>query len=162
VKRIDLIANLCVIVASVSLLGFLGNSWWDNHHPGASPEARALIGSALQLPGVNFAQQNQTLVLAISSSCPICRHSEPFYRQLANTAPLKTHLIAVLPQSQSEAERYVASSISPALQVVSTPLDAIGVNGTPTLLLVDNHGKVQKAWIGKLDDPGEKQVQSEL
>ena len=54
------------------------------------------------------------------------------------------------------------SSVAPSLQVISAPLNATGVSATPTLLLVDGHGKVEKAWIGKLDDVGQKQVQSQL
>jgi thioredoxin-related protein len=38
----------------------------------------------------------------------------------------------------------------------------MGVTGTPTLLLVDRHGKVIKTWVGKLDDSAKKQVQSQL
>jgi thioredoxin-related protein len=111
---------------------------------------------------VDFTQQGKTLLIAISTNCHYCRDSESFYRQLAKTVGLKTHLIAVLPMPQSKAESYVHSSIAPSLQVVSASLDTIGVSGTPTLLLVDSHGKVEKAWIGKLDDASQRQVQSQL
>jgi hypothetical protein len=162
VKRLDLIANFAVIVSSIALLGFLGNQWWVGHHAPQPPQARALIGTTIHLPGVDFSQQRKTLLIVISTSCHFCRDSQPFYRQLAQTAGLKTHLVAVVPMPQSEAESYVHSSIAPSLQVVSAPLDSMGVNGTPTLLLVDSHGKVEKAWIGILDDAGQKQVQSQL
>jgi hypothetical protein len=46
------------------------------------------------------------------------------------------------------------------VEVVQSRLDSIGVSGTPTLLLVDSNGKVQQAWVGKLDDQGQRQVQS--
>ena len=40
------------------------------------------------------------------------------------------------------------------------PIDfsAIKIPGTPTLLLVDNNGKVLNVWVGKLDDRHEKEV----
>jgi len=104
VKRLDLIANLAVIVTSVALLGFLGNSWWESHHAQQRPEAKALVGSTVKLPGVDFGQKGKTLLIVISSTCHFCRDSESFYRQLTQMAGLKTHLIAVLPQAQSEAE----------------------------------------------------------
>jgi hypothetical protein len=162
VKRLDLIANIAVIVTSIALLGFLGNQWWIGHNAPQPPQAGALIGTTVQLPSVDFSQQGKTLLIAISTTCHLCRDSESFYRQLAQTTGLKTHLIAVLPQAQSEAESYVHSSIAPSLQVVSAPLNSMGVSGTPVLLLVDSHGKVEKAWVGKLDDAGQKQVQSQL
>jgi hypothetical protein len=162
VKRLDLIANIAVIFTSIALLGFLGNSWYVSHHAPQPPEAKALIGSTVMLPSVDFSQNGKTLLLAISTTCHFCRDSEPFYRQLATATGLKTHLVAVLPQAQSEAESFVHSSIAPSLQAVSASLDSIGVNGTPTLLLVGSDGKVEKAWVGKLDDAGQKQVQSQL
>ena len=161
-KRLDLIANIAVIVTSVALLGFLGNSWYESHYAPQPPQAGALIGTTVHLSGVDFAQQGKTLLIAISTTCHFCRDSEPFYRQLAKAGNFKTHLVAVLPQPQSDAESYVHSSIAPSLQVVSASLDTMGVSGTPTLLLVDGHGKVEKAWVGKLDDAGQKQVQSQL
>jgi len=65
-----------------------------------------------------------------------------------------------LPQSMEVAAPYVRDSIAPSVQVVSSQLDAMGVSGTPTLLLVDSKGKVEQAWVGKLDDKGQQQVQS--
>lgn len=161
-KRLDIIANIAVIVTSVALLGFLGNQWWGSLHAPQPRQAKALTGSTVQLPGVDFTRHEKTLLITISTTCHFCNDSEPFYRQLVQTDGLKTHLIAVLPQSQSEAESYVHSSIAPSLQVVSASLDSMGVSGTPTLLLVDGNGKVVKAWVGILDDAGQKQVQSQL
>jgi hypothetical protein len=161
-KRLDQIANITVIVTSVALLGFLGNSWYESHHAPQPPQAKALVGSTVKLSGVDFGQKGRTLLIVISPICHFCRDSEPFYRQLAETAGLKTHLLAVLPVPQSEAETYVHASISSSVECVSASLSQVNVRATPTLLLVDSHGKVEKAWVGKLDDEGQKQVQSEL
>jgi hypothetical protein len=164
VKRLDLITNVAVIVTSVALLGFLGNSWYGSRHAPQSRVARAqaLVGRTVQLPGVDFTRKGKTLLIAISSTCHFCQESQPFYRQLANAPGVTANLVAVLPTPQRDAENYVHSTISPSLQVVSASLDTIDVNSAPTLLLVDAQGKVEKAWVGKLDDAGQKQVQSEL
>lgn len=161
-KRLELVANIAVIVSSVALLCFLGNAWYATYHPPQRPEAKALVGTVVKLPNVDFGQRGKTLLLAISPTCHFCRDSEPFYRQLANTAGFKTHLLAVLPVPKSEAETYVHASISPSLEIVSAPLRQINVWATPTLLLIDSHGNVEKAWVGKLDDVSQRQVQSEL
>jgi hypothetical protein len=164
VKRLDLITNIAVIVTSVALLGFLGNSWYGSHHAPQSrgARARALVGSTVKLTGVDFTRKGKTLLIAVSSTCHFCEESQPFYRQLANMPGVTANLVAVLPMPQRDAENYVHSTISSSLQVVSASLDTIGVNSTPTLLLVDGQGKVERAWIGKLDDAGQKQVQSQL
>ena len=163
-KRLDLIANIAVIVTSVALLGFLGNSWYESHYAPQSrvAQAQALVGSTVRLTGVDFTRKRKTLLIAISSTCHFCQESHPFYRQLANTPGATANIVAVLPMPQSDAESYVHSTISSSLQVVSGSLDTLGVDSTPTLLLVDRQGKVEKAWIGKLDDASQKQVQSQL
>ncbi len=163
-KRLDLMANVAVIVTSVALLGFLGNSFYESHNapqPSVS-QARALVGSTVQLAGVDFTRKDRTLLIAISSTCHYCKESEPFYRQLAQTPSTTTNLVAVLPMPQPAAESYVHSSISSSLKAISSPLNTMGVSGTPTLLLVDRDGKVINAWVGKLDDVSQKQVQSKL
>lgn len=160
--NLDLIANVAVIITSIALLGFLGNSWYRSYHAPQRPEAKALVGSTVKLPNVDFGQEGKTLLIVISPTCHFCRDSEPFYRQLAETGSLKTRLLAVLPVSKNEAEIYVHASISPSLKLVSASLGQINVQATPTLLLVDSQGKVEKAWVGKLDDASQKQVQSEL
>lgn len=43
-------------------------------------------------------------------------------------------------------------------EIRQASLDSIGVNGTPTLILVDNRGAVVDFWIGKLAGPTEQKV----
>ena len=52
--------------------------------------------------------------------------------------------------------------VLPAGQVELDELLLGGVSATPTLLLLDDSGRVEKAWVGKLDGPGQQQVQSLL
>lgn len=161
-KPLDLTANAAVIITSIALLGFLWNSRYEPHHAPQAHAAPSLIGSNVHLTGVDFTHKDKTLLIAISSTCHFCQESQPFYRLLAKTTGLKTDLVAVVPMPQRDAENYVHSSISPSIQVVSASLNTIGVHSTPTLLLVDSRGTVENAWIGKLDDVGQEQVQSRL
>jgi hypothetical protein len=163
-KRLDMMTNVVVIVTSVALLGFLGNSWYESHRTTVArgSSRSTLVGRTIQLPGVDFTRKGKTLLIAVSSTCHFCQESQPFYRQLANTPGVTANLVAVLPMPQRDAENYVHSTIAPSLQVVSASLDTMGVNSTPTLLLVDGQGKVERAWVGKLDDASQKQVKSQL
>jgi hypothetical protein len=53
----------------------------------------------------------------------------------------------VLPQTQTEGEKYLKDAGLTGVRVVSAKLSTIGVNGTPTILLVDGAGKVKSACI---------------
>ena len=148
-KRLDVMTNIAVMITSVALLGFLGNSWYENHHarPLSAYKARALVGESVTVPGVDFRLKKKTLIIAISSTCHFCQESQPFYRQLVEMHGAKTDLLAVLPMPQRDAEEYVHSKISSSLKAISTSLDAMGVSGMPTLLLVNSYGKVEQAWV---------------
>ena len=160
-SRLEVAANIAVLVAVVAILAFMGQQEYERHHS-VQPSQASLVGKTITLPGVHFAPQSKPLILALSTTCHFCKDSEPFYQQLAarNRGPIK--IVAVLPQPLAEARSYVQKSIAPSVEVVSSQLDSIGVRGTPTVLLVDGNGKVQQAWVGKLGDQGQLQVQSLL
>jgi hypothetical protein len=159
-KRLETVANVAVVIAAVVLVLFLGHQEWLRYHSPQNASARALVGRTVHLPGVQFPPRSKTLIVAITTNCHFCRDSEPFYKELAGKSA--SRMVAVLPQPQSEAEQYVHQAIAPGVQVVSTSLDSLGVSATPTLLLLDDSGRVEKAWVGKLDGPGQQQVQSLL
>jgi len=161
-KRLETVANIAVIVAVVVFLVFIGREEYQRHNMPHPMSAKDLIGTKVTLPGVHFSPANKTLLIAISTTCHFCRDSEPFYKDLLAKNNGRLNIVAVLPQPLAEAQAYVQNSIAPSVQVVSAQLDSFGVSGTPTLLLVDGSGKVQQAWVGKLDDKGQQQVASSL
>jgi len=73
---------------------------------------------------------------------------------------LKT--VAVLPQPVSEAERFLKDEGVHADQVKQVSMGAIGVRGTPTMLLVNSAGVVTKVWAGKIQPEQEQEVLAAL
>ena len=67
-------------------------------------------------------------------------------------------MVAVLPQTTSEAQAYLTSQGVHVNEVKQATLNSIGVRGTPTLLLVDKAGVVTNVWVGKLQPDQEAQV----
>lgn len=161
-KRLEIATNVAVLVAVAVFLAFVGRQEFERIHPQRRATDKNLVGQSVTLPGVRFSSANKTLVLAISATCHFCKDSEPFYKDLLEKNHGRTNIVAVLPQPLAEAQDYVRQSIAPSVQVVSAQLDSIGVQGTPTLLLIDGSGKVQQAWVGKLDSKGQQQVESML
>jgi len=47
-------------------------------------------------------------------------------------------------------------------RIVSTDLQALGIRSTPTLILLDQNGKVRDAWVGYLDEARQKRVLSQV
>ena len=82
----------------------------------------------------------------------------PFYKELTAKSRGRLNVVAVLPQPQAEAKKFLQDAGVEANQVVTATPDAVGVRGTPTVLLVDGNGKVKQAWAGRLDQEGQENL----
>ena len=67
-------------------------------------------------------------------------------------------LIAVFPQEVRQGQTYLNQLGVAVDEVRQFQMGAIGVRGTPTLILVDNQGVVKESWIGKLPEAKEADV----
>ncbi len=169
-RTIELLANLAIVVVaalgSVVLVRQLGTA--PAPQSSASPiSARPMasirpaapsVGSTLSVPDVDFAAADRTLVMVLSTQCGFCTDSAPFYRRLAAAGHGRTRLVAVFPQDLVVAREFLAGLGVSVAGVVRAPVSAVGVRGTPTLVLVDQRGVVQKSWIGRLTPDGEAEV----
>lgn len=117
-------------------------------------------GTQLSVPGVSWADSNQTVVLALSDKCHYCTESAPFYQRLSRDLSKRSdvRLVAVFPQDVGAGKKYLDGLGVPVGQVVQAPLDSLRVRGTPTLVIVDKNGTVTQSWVGKLSPERESEV----
>jgi hypothetical protein len=115
------------------------------------------------LQGVDWSKSSQNLVLALSTGCHFCSESADFYKRLVPSAASNgVPVLAVLPQPASDGRSYLETLGVTVPEVVQSQLSAVDVSGTPTVLLVDNQGRIRKAWVGKLGPEQEQQVMEGL
>ncbi len=100
------------------------------------------------------------MVLALSNKCHFCTESAPFYQRLSGelTQRENVRLVAVFPQEVSEAQQYLSGLGVQIGDIRKATLNSIGVNGTPTLIIVDSNGKVKQSWVGRLSAERESEV----
>ena len=79
-----------------------------------------------------------------------------------NRRDARTQIVAVFPQSVDEAKDYLKGLGVSVDEVRQSPLSSIGVEGTPTLILLDNRGTVADFWVGKLNGSHEQKVMDRL
>jgi thiol-disulfide isomerase/thioredoxin len=163
-KGLEVSANVAIIIVAV-LLGvvLVRQQLLGGAQPRASasqPGVAADSGAKLMLPGVDWAESKKTLVLAVSSTCHFCTESAPFYQRLVKEGGVR--LIAVVPQDAAEGRAYLDRLNVPIGDVRQMPLGAIGVEGTPTLMLVDDKGVILNSWVGKLPTSTEDEVLSKI
>jgi thioredoxin-related protein len=120
------------------------------------------VGAKLSILGIDWAQNGQTLLLALSTTCHFCSESAPFYQQLLKERGGNTHIVAILPQSVSDGKDYLERLGISVDDVKQASLNSINVRGTPTLMLVDGNGAVVNEWVGKLPVNQEAEVLSKV
>jgi len=159
-RKIEVAANVAIIVTACLVAVFFVRNYMaeksDQRHTIA-------LGSRFALENINWEASRKNIVLALSTSCHFCNESAGFYRELVKEC--ETHgvrTIAVLPQTVSEAQSYLTNEGVKVNEVRQAPLPSLEISGTPTLLLVNNEGKVERVWYGKLPPNDEKDVLAKL
>ena len=160
-KKVELLANIAII-AVAALLAFVLVSRYllpSEQKAGVAEATQIKAGTKLSLPGVDWGQSDRTLMLVLSTTCHFCSESTPFYQRLAQEKSKHggARLIAVLPQTVEEGQKYLADHGVTVDEVKQAGPDAVYMKGTPTLILVDGEGSVVDSWVGKL--PAEKEAE---
>lgn len=158
-KRIELLANIAIIVVALVLGGVLVKKYLLPGESAGTPPAAIQPGTQLSLAGTDWAQSDQTLLLVLSDTCHYCTNSAGFYKRLVQEKTTRggPRLIAVLPQDTEKGKAYLSKLGVSVDEVKQSALDAVGVQGTPTLILLDKAGKVTGSWVGQL--PAEKETE---
>ena len=113
------------------------------------------------LSGYDWGSYSKTLVIAIRTGCPYCDASMPFYRRLGErerSSRLRAHLLLVMPNDPATGAQYLAKGGLDSQSIFGQSLGALRVSGTPTLLLLDSGGRVERTWVGQLTAKEESEV----
>ncbi len=166
-KTIETASNLAIIVVAILLGAVLIRSYLL---PGAKQTAALSQaaapkspkkGDAVVLSNVDWRKNDKTLLLVLSNTCHFCTQSGPFYQRLVKEHG-NAQLIAVVPQAADQGQAYLKRLGVDIGDVRQVSFSSLGVSATPTLLLVDNGGKVTDAWVGALPADKEMEVISRL
>ena len=159
-KKIELAANIgIVIVAVLAIILFIRNYTQRQ----GDLQRTVALGSKFALKNVDWKAADKNLVFAVSTTCHFCTESAPFYRKLVEQCKQQhVHTVAVLPQTPAEAQAYLSGEGVTVDEIRQSPLSALDVSGTPTLVLVDQTGIVKHVWVGKLPSTKENEVVTTL
>lgn len=160
---------MAVIICCVLFAAILAKNYvLSSIKQGARNNPRAqssLVGKTLSIANIDWSKNQQTLILVLQKGCQFCDESVPFYRRLLTkelSSPTKTHLVAIFPHNNDESKQYLKDKMIEIADVRQASLKSVGVQGTPTLVLVDNTGTVLEQWVGKLPATQEDAVLSRL
>jgi thioredoxin-related protein len=161
-KRIELIANISIIVVAIVICAALARRFlFKTPAPQSDPSGIA-VGTKFNLPDEDWARNGKTLVLALSTNCKYCSASAGFYQRLASVAKENTKLVAVLPQATDQSRIYLSGLKVAIEDVKQASPNSFGVTATPTLILVNKAGIVTNSWVGQLAPDKETEVLAQL
>lgn len=160
-KKVELFISISILVFSVFISAFLIHKYiFSSSSP---PESVQAVNKQIIVPDVDWSEQPKTLILALEAGCRFCNESAPFYKRIINSVKSNNvKLVAVLPTDIKESRRHLDKLGLEILDVRQASLDSIQVNGTPTLILVNDKGEVENYWVGKLPPDKEAEVINKL
>ena len=147
-----IVAALCVVLIAVQRL-----------RPTVSEPLPTYAAGDLMDPleGVNFGGAAQTLVMALREDCRFCRDSVPFYQELLaqeGTRKVSSQFVVVSTDPAASMAAYLKAGGLDVQHVVEYAPGALKIPATPTLLLINATGHVERVWRGRLAPNLQKEV----
>jgi rhodanese-related sulfurtransferase len=156
------ILNIGILIVALVLSALLVKKFF--FQPAQNSGYRLATDARLSINGINWAESDRTVLLALAKECKYCSRSAGFYRRLvAGLASLSnTRLIALFSENESEAEVYLKQLGVPIRELRHVSLPSLGIKDVPTLAIVDRNGVVTDMWVGKLSPLKESALMSKL
>lgn len=155
-KILETSTNIAVIVVFFIVAGFFFKMYIANR-----PQVPGVGEKLPEVAGYQWQSNPHSLLLVLRKGCHFCEESMPFYRNLYDLERanrLNAKMVAVFPDRREEVNEILRTQNLPISNVPQMNVASLKVSGTPTLILVDQNGKVEKTWVGKLDSVGEENV----
>lgn len=156
------ILNIAVLLVALVLSALLVRKYF--FQPPRNPDYLIATNATLSINEINWADSEQTVLVALAKECKYCSESAEFYRRLAAgiASQSNTRLMAVFSEKESEGEAYLKQLEIPIRELRYVSLPSLGIRSVPTLAVLDRNGVVTDMWIGKLSPYEEKALMSKL
>jgi len=122
------------------------------------------VGEAIVLAPVDFNRAERTLLLVVRKGCRFCEESMPFYKRLGDDTVIskRVQLVIVAPDEELASREEFSTQQIRVDQVVKRSLSGLKVMGTPTAIVVNKQGRIEKVMAGRLDDKQQQELMSAL
>lgn len=148
--------NVVLLLAFVTFLGCALHYIITNSR---FATASITADGTVAIAGVNFLSSEQTILAVLDKNCRFCKEDAPFYRRLAEATQTRNgRLVVAFPHSLKDGTDYLQAESIRASEVVQIRLKSLQLQGTPTLLLLNRHGRIIAKWVGELSPPIEDYI----
>ena len=150
VDRLSIAATLGLVLMVAVTAGYIGWPRVANAiglKPPPPPPAYS-AGQQVDVPVSWYDSSRRTLIIFGRASCAACEKAQPFLKNLVARVNGRAGVVLAHPPGEEQADTSFAQSIGvqPDRIVIVGP--GLRVRATPTLVLVNNDGKILDAWEG--------------
>lgn len=161
-ERITYILLITVCIVSLVVLVKHGLLSTAGAGPGMDVQAHGLMGkNEPSVATTAWTGHQRNVVLLLSSQCHFCEESLPLYQELSRLRQQTGNdfsLLAVGLETPETLGKYLTQSKVSVDNVLQVKRGFAGIHFTPAVFVVDSHGVIQEAFLGKLDETHEKQL----
>lgn len=112
-----------------------------------------LQGETITLKEVIWEQAPQTVVIVLSAHCHWCKESVPLYQKVSmlhKSRKAAFQLIAISADGVDTMSRFLGANLIEVDRIIPAEVTRLGIQATPTVLLVNNQGRVASSWQGAM------------
>lgn len=154
--KFELVARIVILSVFVIVVGIVAKQRYFNS---AAQPPEPTVGRQVALSGDYFRSDQRSVILVLQTTCGFCNASMPFYKRLTELSREKNiNYIAVFPQTVEEGTRHLSKYGVTDLTVVQSGMDKLETGGTPTLIITNDKGVIERVWVGKLTPEKESEV----
>lgn len=154
-RRLEIGTNLAIVI----FLGFLsidyGLGFIRARTKVSSLPLQIKAGDQLVGLPINWRSHARTLVLALRYGCHYCEESAPFYKHLLDLQAAgrlgDVRISAIFPDDATVAAHTLQDEDLKLYLVPGVDFARFRIFSTPTAMLVDPEGHVQRVWVGELN-----------
>lgn len=166
IRKLEFATNLLIVIVTIATAGVLVRRFV---FPPPAPRVELpgikapTIGNKVSLDGWDWSRSSRNVLLVLQKDCRFCTDSAAFYRNLIKQTEGKdVKVVAVLPQSDEEAKKYLNDLNITGIEIKHSQLSPLQVGGTPTIVVADNSGTITDVWLGRLPPEKENEVIAKL
>ena len=160
------------VVATVATVVVLGYVIFQVHHTRLVQDAlvsshawqdAGANGVVAALPRLEYRRARSTVLVALSPQCHYCKESLPFYQRIIALGDRGVRVVFIFDEAQAGGYRaFLAESGVTPSEVKVVKFAQYGIQGTPTLVVVDDKGRLARSRVGRLSLQQEADVVSML
>lgn len=163
--KLEKVTQLFLIAVCIVSLAVLVKHHFLGHGTGAGnmdAYADTLVGQGeTTIPSAVWQASQDNLVLLLKSDCRFCDESMPLYQKLAALRRgygNRFSIVALGVEPPARLREYLWQNQVDVDSVVQARSGLANIRFTPAVFIVNSHGVIQKAFLGKLNSDNEEQL----